>query len=106
MKPMILLDPSVAIDSGREKIWEDAKKAAFIAKLALQIANSEHGPHFGGWPGGFPYRGHRADNNTSTSHPRDGSVLARWSSDLFIYEDDTFLKGPGQIPLIAQQFCA
>ena len=106
MKPMILLDPSVAIDSGREKIWEDAKKAAFMRSSHFKLPTVNMGPIIAVGLVDFHIEGTEQVITLPLPIQEMALSLARWSSDLFIYEDDTFPKGPGQIPLIAQQFCA
>ncbi|KJA26124.1 hypothetical protein HYPSUDRAFT_199336 [Hypholoma sublateritium FD-334 SS-4] len=106
MKLITLLDPSVAIDSGREKIWEDAKRDAFLRSGHFRLPTVNLGPILAVGLVDFHMEG--TDQVITLPLPVQEKALymARWGSDRFIYEDDTFPSGHGEIPLLAQQFCA
>ena len=104
MKLMTVLDPSVAIDSGREKIWADAKREAFLRSGHFKLPTVNLGPILAVGLVDFHLEG--TDQVITLPLPiQEVAVdMARWASDFYIYEDDTFPESG--VPLISQQYCA
>ncbi len=102
MKLMTVLDPSVAIDSGREKIWKDAKREAFLRSGHFKLPTVNLGPILAVGLVDFHLEG--TDQVITLPLPiQEVAVdMARWASDCYIYEDDTF---PSGVPLLSQQYC-